>query len=96
MIRSETEARDQGAEVFQTWLPLASPFAPVAANILRARGYFFGGMLPCLADGDCLLMQKLTREPNWDAMVLHSDRAKTIMEMVRGDWAGVKALAGKK
>lgn len=96
MIRSETEARDQGAEVFQTWLPLASPFAPVAADILRAQCYFFGGMLPCLADGDCLLMQKLPREPNWDAMVLHSDRAKRIMEMVRGDWAGVIALSGTK
>ncbi|MHC1725957.1 MAG: hypothetical protein AB9866_08135 [Syntrophobacteraceae bacterium] len=86
IARTENEARGKGIQVFQVWLPLASLFVPAAADILRAQGYFLGAMLPCLPKGDGLLMQKLSHEPDWEGMVLYSERAKKIAEMVKRDW----------
>jgi hypothetical protein len=85
----ESEARARGIEVFQVWLPLASPFASAATDILRRHGYFLGGMLPCWPTGDGLLMQKVNQEPDWAGMLLYSERAQTIAEMVRRDWKRV-------
>ena len=89
IVHVESEAREKGIEVFQVWLPLSSPFAPMATDILRGHGYFLGGMLPCRADGDGLLMQKLGREPDWEAMVLYTERGRKIGEMIRHDWKRV-------
>jgi GNAT superfamily N-acetyltransferase len=88
--RLESEARTKGVQVFQMWLPLASPFTGVATDILRARGYFLGGILPRWFDEDGLLMQEMIHEPNWEGIVLYSERAKRIMEIVKGDWEKVK------
>lgn len=82
----ENEARAKGMQIFHVWLPLASPFAPMATDILRGHGYFLGGMLPGLANGDGLLMQKVSQEPNWEGIVLYSERGKKIGEMIRHDW----------
>lgn len=84
------EAAGQGAEVFQLWLPLASPFAAAAADILRRRGFFLGGALPGWHGGDGLLMQKLLGETDWAAIALHSDRAERIAEIVRSDQQAVR------
>ena len=55
----EAEARAKGAVVIQAWLNLTEPWVGRAVEILRGKGYFFGGALPRWFDGDCLLMQKL-------------------------------------
>lgn len=89
VARLESEAREKGMLVFHVWLPLVSAFAPAATDILRRRGYFLGAVLPCLAVGDGLLMQKLGQAPDWDGMVLYSERARKIAEMVRHDWERV-------
>ncbi|MDK9708225.1 MAG: hypothetical protein OEL83_14370 [Desulforhopalus sp.] len=89
--RLEHQAREKGIVVWQIWLPLASPYAAAAADTLRRQGYFLGGVLPCFANGDSLLMQKVCQEPDWQAIQLFSERAKKIAEMVRGDWQGVQA-----
>lgn len=89
--RLEQEAREKGVAVFQIWLPLTSPFAPAATDILRDHGYFLGGVLPCFATGDGLLMQKVSQEPDWQAIQLLSERAKRIEEMIRHDWQSVRA-----
>lgn len=85
----EEEAREKGMEIFHLWLPLTSPCAPAAIDILHDRGYFLGAVLPNRLNGDGLLMQKLTREPNWDGIQLYSERARKIGEMVRSDWKRV-------
>ena len=89
--RLESEAREKGTVIFQTWLPLASPFASAATDILRGHGYFLGGMLPCRPNGDGLLMQKVSPEPTWEGIALYSERARRIGEMVRRDWQSVNA-----
>jgi hypothetical protein len=77
-------------EVFQAWLPLASPFTGAATDVLRAHGYFLGGVLPRWFDEDGLLMQKVTQEPDWASIQLYSERAKSIMEIVKRDWESVR------
>ena len=87
----EHEARDEGITVFQIWLPLASPFAAAATDILRGHGYFLGGVLPCFATGDGLLLQKVSQEPYWQGIRLLTERSKKIVEMVRRDRQSVRA-----
>jgi hypothetical protein len=91
IARLEDEARGKGTMIFQIWLPLASPFVSGASDILRGRGYFLGGILPCWLNGDGLLMQKVTQEPDWEAIALYSERAGRIGEMIRRDWESVSA-----
>lgn len=91
LSRLEGEAREKDMAIFQIWLPLASPAASAAADILRGHGYFLGGVLPCFGNGDGLLMQKVGQEPVWEAIRLHSQRAKDIGEMIRRDWQRVNA-----
>ncbi|MGO8944311.1 MAG: hypothetical protein ACLQJ7_11645 [Syntrophobacteraceae bacterium] len=86
VVHAENEAREKGIEVFQVWLPLSSPFAPMATDILRGQGFFLGGILPCRANGDGLLMQKVSQTPNWESMVLYSECGRKIGEMIRHDW----------
>jgi hypothetical protein len=91
LSRLEGEAREKGMAIFQIWLPLASPAASAATDILRGRGYFLGGVRPCFGNGDGLLMQKVGQNPDWEAIRLHSQRAREIGEMIRRDWQRVNA-----
>lgn len=86
----EKEACERGAEVFQVWLPLTSPFVTMATDFLRAHGYFIGGLQPGWFGGDGLLMQKVLRETDWGGIALYSERAKRIAEIVRSDQRKVK------
>jgi len=72
--RLESKASEKGMAIFQVWLPLASPFAPAATDILRGHGYFLGGMLPCRRNGDGLLMQKVSQAPDWEGIRLYVPR----------------------
>jgi hypothetical protein len=83
----EDEARQKRAMVFQVWLPLGAPCVNRAVEICRGEGYFFGGLLSRWFGADGLLMQKLECEPDFEEIQLHSDRAKTILDMVMSDWA---------
>jgi GNAT superfamily N-acetyltransferase len=83
----EQGARKKRAMVFQVWLPLAAACVGRAADICRGKGYFFGGLLMRWFGADGLLMQKLECDPDFEEIHLHSDRAKTILDMVKNDWA---------
>jgi hypothetical protein len=93
LARMEGDASGKGSEVFQVWVPLSSPFVSSATDILRRHGYFIGGVVPCWINGDALLLQKVSQEPNWRGISLHSERAKRIAEIVKRDWGRVM---GKK
>jgi hypothetical protein len=88
----EEEGRGKGVVVFQAFLNLTEPWVGTAVDILRERGYFFGGALPRWFDGDGFLMQKLLCPPDFDDIVLVSDRAKRLLEILRRDRERVAEL----
>ncbi len=82
----EAEAVKKESIVIQVWLKLTSPWVGMAVDILQARGFFLGGVLPQWFDDDGLLMQKLLFVPDFESIQLHSDRALRIRELVKADW----------
>jgi hypothetical protein len=82
----ESEGLTKNAVVFQVWLNLTEPWVGAAVEVLRERGYFFGGPLPRWFDGDGLLMQKLLCSPDFEGIVLVSDFAKELLGFIREDW----------
>ena len=85
----EHHVRNRGAVVIQAWLNLSEPWVGRAAEILRTKGYFLGGVLPRWFDKDGLLMAKILHRPHWEGMVIHFDRGKRVVEMARRDWEEV-------
>ena len=85
----EKTVLEKGMAVIQVWLKLSWPWVGQAVDVLRKRGYFLGGVLPRWFDVDGMLMQKVIGKPNWEGIQLYSDRAKKILEMVKGDWQRV-------
>ncbi|MBI5589755.1 MAG: hypothetical protein HY881_04655 [Deltaproteobacteria bacterium] len=85
---SDFEARSlaQNAVVLQAWVNLTTPWVGKAVDILRDRGYFFGGALPRWFGGDGFLMQKLLCPPDFDSIQLVSDFAKKLLSVVKEDW----------
>ncbi|WP_242012293.1 hypothetical protein [Pseudodesulfovibrio cashew] len=81
---AEREYPDMHA--YQLILPLSLPGVSVAASIAHRAGFFFGGLLPVWFDRDALLMQKVAGTPDFTKPLLHSEEAKTILEMVEADW----------
>jgi GNAT superfamily N-acetyltransferase len=74
-----------GVIVIQAWLNLASPHVGGAVEDLRARGFYFGGLLPRWFDDDGLVMQSTPRPIDWDGIQLYSDQGIRLGEMVRAD-----------
>jgi len=87
----EDRARKQNVVVFQAWLDLTEPWSGYAAEILRDRGYFFGGALPRWFDGDGLLMQKVECQPDFDRIMLYSDFSKELLDYIQKDSESTKA-----
>ncbi|HEY3276156.1 MAG TPA: hypothetical protein VGJ94_06015 [Syntrophorhabdaceae bacterium] len=83
----ERKALARGTMVVQVWLKLSWPWIGAIVEHLKTKGYFFGGALAQWFGGDGLLMQKVFATPSWEGILLHSDRAKKIMEYAREDWA---------
>jgi RimJ/RimL family protein N-acetyltransferase len=82
----ESEAVRKGCIVLQLWLKLTSPCVGRAVDILQARVFFLGGVLPQWFDDDGLLMQKLLFVPDLESIQLYSDRALRIRDLVQADW----------
>ena len=82
----ESKAREKGAIVIQVWLKLTSPWVGEIVKILRAKGFFLGGVLPQWFDDDGLLMQKVLFEPDFESMQLYSERARRFRDLVKSDW----------
>lgn len=90
----ENQALAQGAVVFQAWLKLSVQWSGCAVDILRSKGYFFGGVLPRWFDEDGLLMQKLVCAPDFDGIQLDSNDAKEIFSIVKEDWEKTRNSSG--
>ena len=70
----------------QCFVPLGTPAAAATVATLRSVGFFLGGFLPAWFGDDGLLMQKLFVTPCFDDIKLYSERARTILELVKTDW----------
>lgn len=84
--RLDAEADKQGVSVRQFFLNLGDPRTMVAVEVLRSRGYFFGGYLPRWFDADGMVMQKMTHDPGFERIKLFSDKARWLLEEIRRDW----------
>lgn len=82
----ESEAKAKDLLVFQVWLNLTEPWVCETVEVLRDRGYFFGGALPRWFDGDGLLMQKLECPPDFENIALLTDFSKELLGFIREDW----------
>ncbi|MBP7737697.1 MAG: hypothetical protein KA369_17070 [Spirochaetes bacterium] len=89
MEELEEDLKVKNMAVTQVRLKLTKPWIGGAVEILRSMGYFFGGPLPRWFDDDGLLMQKTHGTPDWEAIHLHSDRARRIRDLVFEDWRAV-------
>ncbi len=88
----EDKARVQKAVVFQVFLNLMEPWIGEAVDILRSRGYFFGGAMPRWFDGDGLLMQKLDCSPDFEGIALLQEFSKELLTFIRKDWERATGL----
>jgi len=77
---------EQHINVMQIWTPSFVPWVGEVVEVLRNRGYFFGGVFPRWFDQDGIMLQKLSERPNWEGIRLYSERAKKIHAAVYEDW----------
>jgi len=81
---AEAQAGERG--LVQLCLNLGDAGVPEAVTALRDRGYFLGGVLPFWFGADGLLMQKLRREPDWDAIHGAGPKAAAMQAQIRQDF----------
>jgi hypothetical protein len=84
---------DEGIQVIQVWLNLSCLWIASIVDVLRKRGFFFGGLLPRWFDEDGLLLQKVFGQPGWSDVHLYSSRSRDIFNFIQSDWAGVQENA---
>ncbi|WP_428568690.1 MAG: GNAT family N-acetyltransferase [Solidesulfovibrio sp. DCME] len=85
-VVAAAEAKAGPRGVLQLFLNLGDGAAPQAVEVLRDRGYFLAGLQPYWFGADGLLMQKVGREPDWDAIQGVDRNAAVIRDMVREDF----------
>jgi hypothetical protein len=88
----ETGILTGNIKVLQVWLNLGCSWVGRAVEILRARGYYFGALLPRWFGQDGLLMQKNLETPVWENIKLYSDTARELLEIIRNDREDVLSL----
>ncbi|MYL82343.1 hypothetical protein GTA51_04220 [Desulfovibrio aerotolerans] len=82
----DAEAKEQGLAVVQVYLATGAPGVAFAVGELRRRGYILGGLLPRWFGTDGLMLQKLAQTPDFAAVNLYTDRAKTLLAHIRAEW----------
>ncbi len=82
----EKELRARNVTVIQAWLNLAWPWVGEAVEVLRRKGYFFGGVLPRWYGTDGMLMQKIAGRPSWEGIVIEFEEGARMVEIVKRDW----------
>jgi len=89
-VVAAAEAKAGPRGLIQIFLNLGDAAAPQAVAVLHDRGYFLAGLLPYWFGADGLLLQKVGREPDWDAIQCVDHNAAAIRDMVREDFERTK------
>ena len=86
------EVASEGAQIVHLDLRLCDPSTPKSAELLRGLGFFFGGILPELRDGDVLRLQS-TREGPRDrsGIEVFSQVGERLLDFVLDDREAVLA-----
>ncbi|AGW14211.1 hypothetical protein [Megalodesulfovibrio gigas] len=80
-------AARQKLAVVQVYLNAADPGVVAAVAALRERGFLFGAFAPLwFVEGDALMLQWLAARPDFEAIRLLTDQAKTILAHIRREW----------
>lgn len=79
-------AEASGQNAVQVVLNLGDTAAAQAVDLLRNRGYFLGGLLPHWFGSDGLVLQKLFRDPDWEAIQVCGPEAEAVRAVVRRDF----------
>jgi hypothetical protein len=79
------EAQRQRIVSIQMFLDTSCACIGEAVRILRAHGFFLGGLAPRWFGADGLLMQRVTADTRYDLLKLYSDPARQLFEFIRAD-----------
>ncbi|WP_187149281.1 GNAT family N-acetyltransferase [Desulforapulum autotrophicum] len=88
-VIQDLEARAGKQSLVQVYLNLGDHACPRAVDLLREKGYFWGGLLPLWFQSDGLIMQKLPGEPDWEGLHLHNKEAEAMLGFLRSDYGTV-------
>ncbi|MDT8903614.1 hypothetical protein [Anaeroselena agilis] len=83
--RLVAEARRRRALSVQLFIDTACPSIGEAVRVLRARGFFFGGLAPRWFGSDGLLMQQVFANTRYDLIRLYPDTAAKLLAFIRAD-----------
>ena len=82
----ERELAQAGYALIQVFVDLGQASCGAAVDELRRQGYSLGGLLPTWFGDDGLLLHKYFVAPDFANILLHSARAKALLEIVERDW----------
>ena len=82
----ECRARNAGRAVVQVLVDMSTPTVDAAVEVLRAAGFWFGGVLPRYLNADAFLMQKTLSVPNFEEVKAYSPAAQDLLHVVQADW----------
>jgi hypothetical protein len=89
------EYRSAGAEVFQVFLPLDQPWVGSATEVLNRKGFFFAAVVPRWFDADGLMLQRLVKTTQYDAMHIDSDFSKDLLKFIIQDRCRAEGLSSR-
>jgi GNAT superfamily N-acetyltransferase len=84
--RTDNELKNSESMAYQVILPLDTPLIDPAAEMLRNKGYWLGGLLPRWFGHDGLLMQKTVHEPDFSKIKVYSQPGEAVLAMVAADY----------
>ncbi len=90
------EARRRQMVSVQIFIDTACPAIGEAVQVLRARGFFLGGLAPRWFGSDGLLMQQVFADTRYDLIKLYPDTAKELLAFIRADRLAVRQGKGAK
>ena len=89
------QARQRNVISLQITINMALPYIGEAVEVLRGKGFFFGGMAPLWFGTDGLLMQQLFgNEPHYEGMKLYTPMARELLAYIKTDRQTVRENSG--
>jgi hypothetical protein len=82
----EQEVRKDDFALIQWFVNLGEPWSGAVVEQLRSQGFSLGGLLPIWFGNDGLLMQKHFVPPDFEGMMVFSQRGHQVRDLVRRDW----------